>query len=702
MKHIKKMKIDIDKKNFEIIPSVQYDSNTRFLHINLSNGSIPFDLTGCSVKISGTKQDGTAIFNNCTIINAKKGFVEVELTEQMNAVSGTLKCELKIYYANGVLTTKQFSIVITSSVTSKEITSGNEFKALTDALTEVQGIDNKFGEVYEQLDKNEKKINSNILDNTLAIVDMHYKILKGTGWVGEDNTATTTTTNSMNKKTTIVIVSDSSKFILNQLILIKDNVTSEYHINKIKEISGNNITLFYPVIKNINTGATFETFYNNSSHPRSQEGYKALAEECTRDLRVNKKLLRTYYADDFTIIGGNSSDNTIMSYTDLGGKLITLNNNSSECRINFNIDTPKSCIVRITYNPKNTPVRLNIVNVAKRENGYDYSNSIYSENDTIAVEDVFIQFRSGVNEICLKNDALDSRTFELLKVEIFEVLSTNNDNTFKNGTHILMGDSWIGQYGFDVRLIEKYPSANIENWGVPGNNALNIKRRMTGNATNDDNTAGMKQEQFDSIKDLTKKDEIDFLWIVNGTNNYLQGTSPQEFNREMSELASLALTYKCKVIMLNSSIGEIDVNSNLSNSREYCELLVANKNKEMDIITGEGGEVVENELYNSLIPFNVTIPQNGAYQIGSFLIEQGRTVYIDKIDWTNNCKIKVGFASEVTSQGNYKQEELSGVNIREKTFLNDYMYNQYFTIFLINETNTSVNAIGGIQVKIKS
>ena len=145
MKHIKKIKIDIDKKNFEIIPSVQYDSNTRFLHIHLLNGSVPLNLSGCSVKISGTKQDGTAIFNNCTVISEKEGFVEVELTEQMNAVSGTLKCELKIYSANGVLTTKQFSIDITSSVTSKEVTSSNEFKALEEALSKVQNIDGKVG-----------------------------------------------------------------------------------------------------------------------------------------------------------------------------------------------------------------------------------------------------------------------------------------------------------------------------------------------------------------------------------------------------------------------------------------------------------------------------------------------------------------------------------------------------------------------------
>lgn len=150
MKHIKQLVIDIDKKNNETVQSVQYDTNTRFIHINLVSNSIPFDITGCSVKISGTKPDGTAIFNNCTVVNAKEGFVEVELTEQINAVEGLVKCELKLYNGTGVLTTKQFNIYVTASVTSKTITSSNEFKALTEALDKVQSIDDRFESLTEE------------------------------------------------------------------------------------------------------------------------------------------------------------------------------------------------------------------------------------------------------------------------------------------------------------------------------------------------------------------------------------------------------------------------------------------------------------------------------------------------------------------------------------------------------------------------
>ena len=161
MKYIKTLKIDIDKKNFEVIPSVQYDSNTRFLHIQLLNDSVPFDITGCSVILSGIKEDGNQIFNSCDIINSEIGFIQAEVTEQMNAIPGYIDCEIKIYDGEGVLTSKKFTIKVTASQTSRAVESTGEFKALTEALSKVNNINNKMdrGESISasQIDKNKGK-----------------------------------------------------------------------------------------------------------------------------------------------------------------------------------------------------------------------------------------------------------------------------------------------------------------------------------------------------------------------------------------------------------------------------------------------------------------------------------------------------------------------------------------------------------------
>lgn len=167
MKHIKTLKIDIDKKNFEVIPSVQYDSNTRFLHIQLLNNSVPCDITGCSVILSGVKEDGTSIFNSCDVINPEIAFIQAEITEQMNVIPGLIDCEIKIYDGEGVLTSKKFTIKVTASQTSRSVVSSNEFKALTDALNKVQAIDSKaekaeVEKLTSQLDTNVREINSKI------------------------------------------------------------------------------------------------------------------------------------------------------------------------------------------------------------------------------------------------------------------------------------------------------------------------------------------------------------------------------------------------------------------------------------------------------------------------------------------------------------------------------------------------------------
>lgn len=172
MKHIKTLKIDIDKKNFEVIPSVQYDSNTRFLHIQLLNNSVPCDITGCSVILSGVKEDGTSIFNSCDVINPEIAFIQAEITEQMNVIPGLIDCEIKIYDGEGVLTSKKFTIKVTASQTSRSVVSSNEFKALTDALNKVQAIDSKaekaeVEKLTSQLDKKAKEL-SNRIDNIVA------------------------------------------------------------------------------------------------------------------------------------------------------------------------------------------------------------------------------------------------------------------------------------------------------------------------------------------------------------------------------------------------------------------------------------------------------------------------------------------------------------------------------------------------------
>lgn len=151
--------IEVDDYLYERITSVQYDNGTRFLDIHLLSNGQAIDLTGTRVIISGEKPDGEEIFNSTTMKDALGGNVIVELTEQMNAVPGDVKCQLEIYGEAGqLLTTKTFNIEVTKRAGSKTVASSSEFNALKKALEEVQDIDNRFAQTNAQLSVFESRI----------------------------------------------------------------------------------------------------------------------------------------------------------------------------------------------------------------------------------------------------------------------------------------------------------------------------------------------------------------------------------------------------------------------------------------------------------------------------------------------------------------------------------------------------------------
>lgn len=179
---IDRIRMDIDKKLAGVIPSVQWDDNMRFIHINIVNGSEAFDLTGYSVKVAGLKPDGTSFFNDVRVVNAQEGFIEVVLTEQMNAAAGSVRCEVKIYSEKGVISTQPFILYVETSVTNKDITSSNEFGALTEALNKITNMDNKFESLTADTvaKATEKEIQKQIANGTMANLAIANNSLQGT------------------------------------------------------------------------------------------------------------------------------------------------------------------------------------------------------------------------------------------------------------------------------------------------------------------------------------------------------------------------------------------------------------------------------------------------------------------------------------------------------------------------------------------
>lgn len=158
------IQLDFNKENDLKVPSVQYDSGSRFVKIKLQRNKSPFKIDGYRVTVVANKVDGTEIMNDCTILDGVNGVVQFEITEQFNAVEGVVDCQLKLFKGKTLLTSMPFSINVVKSVSTKEIVSSNELKTLVNALGEVQDIDNRFAQTNAQLSDNTKYLNTYMLD----------------------------------------------------------------------------------------------------------------------------------------------------------------------------------------------------------------------------------------------------------------------------------------------------------------------------------------------------------------------------------------------------------------------------------------------------------------------------------------------------------------------------------------------------------
>ena len=106
------------------------DTAVRLL-INLTDGGNPYIIAdGCTAVLSGTKADGSKLYNRCVILNNTT--VQYDFTEQTTSWAGVVNCDLIIYGADGrEITAPKFIIVIDErEIESFEIISEDERTAI--------------------------------------------------------------------------------------------------------------------------------------------------------------------------------------------------------------------------------------------------------------------------------------------------------------------------------------------------------------------------------------------------------------------------------------------------------------------------------------------------------------------------------------------------------------------------------------------
>ena len=144
MKNIQNLTIDINKKPFQTITANVGEVASRFIRITILENNMPADLTGVTAYLYAKKADGTKVFNSVKVEDAKKGIVLAELTSQVLAVAGLTKLTLLLTKDGAKLASKQIIVTVDeSNIDEEAIQSSNEFNAFTNALRNINNIDNK-------------------------------------------------------------------------------------------------------------------------------------------------------------------------------------------------------------------------------------------------------------------------------------------------------------------------------------------------------------------------------------------------------------------------------------------------------------------------------------------------------------------------------------------------------------------------------
>lgn len=148
------IKLDINRRLYDKIVAKQDDTGSRFLLFQLLDGAVPFNLTDRSVRVYGVKPDGAVIFNDLTVTHSTTGFCLLELTNQMLAIAGTVKLELMITEGDKKLTSIPFEMEVIKKINSNAaVESSNEFRALLNALKEIDEWNKEFADKSGKLEE---------------------------------------------------------------------------------------------------------------------------------------------------------------------------------------------------------------------------------------------------------------------------------------------------------------------------------------------------------------------------------------------------------------------------------------------------------------------------------------------------------------------------------------------------------------------
>ena len=173
MKYTILKNVYIDKDEITEIKAIEHDTKTRFINFKFIGSNTVVDLRDCQVRVYAKNSRYIEIFNDLTVIDAKGGIAQLELTDKFLR-PGITEYQLKIMPINGgQLSSNTMKIIVSEDLMQgNSIESSNEYKAFEDALNKIDKYDLRLKDVEDKWqDGNVKTKDSVLFENATLRAD---------------------------------------------------------------------------------------------------------------------------------------------------------------------------------------------------------------------------------------------------------------------------------------------------------------------------------------------------------------------------------------------------------------------------------------------------------------------------------------------------------------------------------------------------
>jgi len=757
--NFRKINITLNKANQHILePQIAKvgDVNGRELVVQLIDGGVIKDQTGVSLKLNWQHANGNQGAETFSALDASQGVFSVYYPENM-LFRGTVTANISINENGKITNSLNFQIAVKGDVfdgsaievdgllftlkdlkdqlderddiletlENRQSSVENQFNSLQQEITNKDVISapeiiaarggkdtlgQRLDDTTSQLAQNLTLIKSDVIQQDLDpfIIDMHYGVLKGVGWVNETYTETEFPVTSISLKgtKTINVNGVDTVFKVGQLICYTDK-NGAYQSNVITALTTSQITVAEPLQEDLNLNSKVMNFYFNSAHP-SEHGFRTIADYSINELiKPTGRMVERIEPQSWSVIDTNTTLSDVRSTTQyyqpfgkFDARQVSILALSSGVKKKIDI-----------FEAGITKIRLNLNSVADGEikititdkNSVEIYSKTLNNGVYIKQEEITMSLDVGtyyVNIVSVKSTG--TATVYLGAMEIYNCDKKYTESNINRGVHLLLGDSWFEFLGLPQRLQERLPLANIINYGVGGNKADQLIRRFTGTATDAD--IKNNPTSYGGVKDATTIPHIDYVWIMTGTNDYYAGKTADVYQNEVKELIDLVISRGAKPIVFNASVGIATSDNNVYDlSRQYADFYT-NINNGVSLISDSVNDLKNTRNY--LINFaNVEVPVGESY-LGSFgVVKNTEKVIVEEIGFNRgtNKDIKITYAGNIEANGTYeKQQTIStAYNLTEIDF-GKPTTNKWFVINAFNNTSAATKYTGYVRLRVES